>query len=154
MYNRIETTEAKAKAMRPVAERLITKAKKGDLHNTRLAAAYLTSPEVVKKLFTEIGPKFADRPGGYTRIMRTEVRRGDAAQMALIELVGFEPTSTGKDEKKGSKKDTAKKPAPKKAIVKKQPAAMKPEAATKKAAIKKAVVKKTATKKAPATGEK
>lgn len=153
IYNRIETTEAKAKAMRPVAERLITKARKGDLHNTRLAAAYLTSPEAVKKLFGEIGPKFAERPGGYTRILRTEVRRGDAAQMAIIELVGFEPLSAMKEDKKAAKKEAAKKPVTKKAAVKKQPAALKPEA-PKKATVKKTGVKTTAAKKAPVSGEK
>jgi len=153
IYNRIETTEAKAKAMRPVAERLITKARKGDLHNTRLAAAYLTSPEAVKKLFGEIGPKFAERPGGYTRILRTEVRRGDAAQMAIIELVGFEPLSALKEDKKAAKKEAAKKPVAKKAAVKKQPAALKPEA-PKKATVKKTGVKTTAAKKAPVSGEK
>lgn len=153
IYNRIETTEAKAKAMRPVAERLITKARKGDLHNTRLAAAYLTSPEAVKKLFGEIGPKFAERPGGYTRILRTEVRRGDAAQMAIIELVGFEPLSAMKEDKKAAKKEAAKKPVAKKAAVKKQPAALKPEA-PKKATVKKTGVKTTAAKKAPVSGEK
>lgn len=153
IYNRIETTEAKAKAMRPVAERLITKARKGDLHNTRLAAAYLTSPEAVKKLFGEIGPKFAERPGGYTRILRTDVRRGDAAQMAIIELVGFEPLSAMKEDKKTTKKEAAKKPLAKRAVVKKQPAALKPEA-PKKAAVKKTGVKTTAAKKAPVSGEK
>lgn len=153
IYNRIETTEAKAKAMRPVAERLITKARKGDLHNTRLAAAYLTSPAAVQKLFGEIGPKFAERPGGYTRILRTDVRRGDAAQMAIIELVGFEPLSAAKDDKKAEKKEAAKKPVAKKTAVKKQPAALKPEA-PKKASVKKTGVKTTAAKKAPVSGEK
>ncbi len=153
LYNRIETTEAKAKAMRPVAERLITKAKKGDLHNTRLAAAYLTSPEAVKKLFGEIGPKFAERHGGYTRIMKTDVRRGDAAQMAIIEMLGFEPLAAVKDEKKAKKAEAPKKAEAKKTAVKRQPAAMKPEA-PKKTAIKKAGTKVPAAKKAPVSGEK
>lgn len=152
LYNRIETTLAKAKAMRPVAERLITKAKKGDLHNTRLAAAYLTSPDALKKLFGEIGPKFSDRNGGYTRIIRTDVRRGDAAPMAFIEMLGFEPLSLGKDDKKAKKAEAPKK-APKKAPVKRQPSAMKPEA-PKKTAIKKAGTKVPAAKKAPVSGEK
>lgn len=154
LYNRIETTEAKAKAMRPVAERLITKAKKGDLHNTRLAAAYLTSPEALKKLFGEIGPKFADRAGGYTRILKTDVRRGDAAPMAIIELVGFEPIASGKEAEKKAKKAAApKKAAPKKTEGKVKPAAMKAEA-PKKAPIKKAGTKVPAAKKAPVSGEK
>jgi large subunit ribosomal protein L17 len=135
-----------------VAERLITKAKKGDLHNTRLAAAYLTSPEAVKKLFGEIGPKFAGRPGGYTRIMKTDVRRGDAAPMAFIEMLGFEPVGSGKEEKKTKKAEVAKKAVAKKPGLKKQPTAMKPEAA-KKTAVKKAGTKVSASKKAP-SGDK
>lgn len=153
LYNRIETTEAKAKAMRPVAERLITKAKKGDLHNTRLAAAYLTSPDALKKLFTEIGPKFAERPGGYTRILKTDVRRGDAAPMAFIELVDFAPLAVGKDDKKAKKAAAPKKAAPKKAAPKANPAANK-AAAPKKMAIKKTGAKVPAAKKAPVSGEK
>ncbi|HNZ09610.1 MAG TPA: 50S ribosomal protein L17 [Bacillota bacterium] len=151
LYNRIETTEAKAKAMRPVAERLITKAKKGNLHNTRLAAAYLTSPEALKKLFEEIGPKFVERPGGYTRIMKTGMRRGDAAPMAIIELVGFEPVAVKEDKK-------VKKAAPKKAVEKKaEPkvkSPLKKAEAPKKTMIKKAGTKVPAAKKAPVSGEK
>ena len=83
----IVTTEAKAKAMLPVAEKMITKAKKGGLHNHRQVVAYLNDKEVAAKLFDEIGPRYADRPGGYTRILKLGPRQGDNAPMARIELV-------------------------------------------------------------------
>ncbi|MCU0273993.1 MAG: 50S ribosomal protein L17 [Acidimicrobiales bacterium] len=83
----IVTTEAKAKAMRPVAERMITKAKKGGLHNHRQVVAFLRDKEMTSKLFDEIGPRYADRPGGYTRILKLGPRQGDNAPMARIELV-------------------------------------------------------------------
>jgi large subunit ribosomal protein L17 len=86
-HGRITTTEAKARALRPVAERLITKAKKGDLHNRRLVLRTVRDKGVVHVLFTEIAPRFADRPGGYTRITKIGPRKGDNAQMAVIELV-------------------------------------------------------------------
>jgi large subunit ribosomal protein L17 len=86
-HDRIKTTLAKAKVTRPVAERLITKAKKGGLHNRRMAAARVTRPIVLKRLFDEIGPRFAERNGGYTRIIRLGPRKGDGAEMALLELV-------------------------------------------------------------------
>ena len=83
----IETTEAKAKALRPVAEKLITKAGKGGLHNFRQVLAYVGDVEIVTQMFEELGPRYADRPGGYTRIMKLGPRRGDNAPMARIELV-------------------------------------------------------------------
>src|SRR3954465_15186210 len=86
-HGRITTTEAKARALRPVAERLITKAKKGDLHNRRLVLRTVRDKSVVHVLFTEIAPQFADRPGGYTRITKIGPRKGDNAPMAVIELV-------------------------------------------------------------------
>ncbi|MBB0242788.1 50S ribosomal protein L17 [Streptomyces alkaliphilus] len=86
-HGRIKTTEAKARRLRPVAERLITKAKKGDLHNRRQVMRTITDKSVVHSLFTEIGPQFANRPGGYTRITKIGPRRGDNAPMAVIELV-------------------------------------------------------------------
>ncbi|MGP3971877.1 50S ribosomal protein L17 [Streptomyces sp. 6N223] len=86
-HGRIKTTEAKARRLRPVAERLITKAKKGDLHNRRQVMQTIRDKSVVHTLFTEIGPKFANRPGGYTRITKLGPRRGDNAPMAVIELV-------------------------------------------------------------------
>ena len=83
----IVTTEAKAKALRPVAEKMITKAKKGGLHNQRQVVSYLGDKEMAHKLFTEIGPRYADRNGGYTRILKLGNRQGDNAPMARIELV-------------------------------------------------------------------
>ena len=86
-HGRITTTEIKAKEIRSLADHLITLAKRGDLHARRLVAAQLTEPAAVQKLFAEIAPKFSGRPGGYTRIMKIGPRRGDAAPMAIIELV-------------------------------------------------------------------
>ncbi len=83
----IVTTEAKAKALRPIAEKLITKAKKGGLHNQRLVVAYLGDKEMTAKLFAEIGPRYTERPGGYCRILKLGPRQGDNAPMARIELV-------------------------------------------------------------------
>jgi large subunit ribosomal protein L17 len=87
MHGRITTTEAKARRLRPVAEKLITKAKKGDLHNRRLVRQTITDVSVLHTLFTEIAPRYANRPGGYTRITKIGPRRGDNAPMAVIELV-------------------------------------------------------------------
>ncbi|MFF3664123.1 50S ribosomal protein L17 [Microtetraspora malaysiensis] len=86
-HGRIRTTEAKAKRLRPLAEKLITKAKKGDMHNRRQVLTVVRDKGVVHHLFTEIAPTFAERPGGYTRITKLGPRKGDAAPMALIELV-------------------------------------------------------------------
>lgn len=86
-HGRIRTTEAKAKRLRPLAERLITKAKKGDMHNRRQVLTVIRDKGVVHHLFTEIAPAFAERPGGYTRITKIGPRRGDNAPMAVIELV-------------------------------------------------------------------
>jgi large subunit ribosomal protein L17 len=86
-HGRITTTEAKARVLRPVAEKLITKAKKGDLHNRRQVLATIRDKGVVHNLFEEIGPRYAERPGGYTRITKIGPRKGDNAPMAVIELV-------------------------------------------------------------------
>ena len=83
----ITTTAAKAKAMRPVAEKLITKARRGGIHNHRHVVRFLRDREMASKLFDEIGPRYEDRPGGYTRIVKLEPRHGDNAPMARIELV-------------------------------------------------------------------
>ena len=83
----IVTTEAKAKALRPIAEKMITKAKKGGLHNHRQVVAFLGDKEMASKLFDEIGPRYADRNGGYTRILKLGPRHGDNAPMARIEFV-------------------------------------------------------------------
>ena len=86
-HGRIETTTAKAKELRPYAERLITLAKRGDLHARRLAASKIADKEVLNSLFETIAPRFAERPGGYTRVLKTGFRQGDGAETALIELV-------------------------------------------------------------------
>jgi large subunit ribosomal protein L17 len=94
-HGRITTTEAKARALRPHAEKLITKAKKGDLHNRRMVLKTIRDKGVVHTLFTEIAPTFAERPGGYTRITKLNPRKGDNAPMAVIELVteAYSPTA-------------------------------------------------------------
>ena len=89
-HERIVTTTEKAKELRPIAEKMITLGKRGDLHARRQALGFIRSKDIVEKLFTEIKDKFADRKGGYTRILKTGVRKGDAASMAIIELVGYE----------------------------------------------------------------
>ncbi|MBS4914216.1 MAG: 50S ribosomal protein L17 [Veillonella sp.] len=86
-YDRIETTEAKAKELRGLADQMITLAKRGDLHARRQVLSYLMDEDVVKRLFDEIAPKYADRQGGYTRVIKLGLRKGDAAPLALIELV-------------------------------------------------------------------
>jgi large subunit ribosomal protein L17 len=86
-HGRITTTEAKAKQLRPYAEKLITKAKVGDLHNRRLVLSQLRDRDVTAHLFEEVAPRFADRDGGYTRILKLDPRKGDNARMVIIELV-------------------------------------------------------------------
>jgi large subunit ribosomal protein L17 len=90
-HGRIKTTEAKAKAVKPFAEQMITLGKRGDLSARRKALAELRSEPVVKELFGEIAPRFAERPGGYTRIVKLGQRQGDAAEMVYLELVDYEP---------------------------------------------------------------
>ena len=103
-HGRITTTEAKARVLRPVAEKLITKAKKGDLHNRREVLKTIRDKSVVHTLFTEIAPTFAERPGGYTRITKIGPRKGDNAPMAVIELV----TEAYSPKAPATKKSTAK----------------------------------------------
>jgi len=92
-HGRIETTEAKAKAVRPFAEKMITLGKRGDLAARRQALAELRSQFVVHHLFAEVAPRFAERPGGYTRIVKLGQRQGDAAEMAYLELVDHDPSA-------------------------------------------------------------
>jgi large subunit ribosomal protein L17 len=92
-HERIETTLGKAKALRPIAEKLITLAKRGDLHARRLAGAQIQDAETLKKLFNDIGERYQDRPGGYLRILKLENRIGDNAAMARIELVEGGPVA-------------------------------------------------------------
>ena len=105
---RIRTTLPKAKETRPLAEKIITLAKKDSLHARRQALAVLTKESAVTKLFAEISPRFMERPGGYTRIIKTGLRAGDGSQMALLELIGSEfkkkVKKKKKDKDKGAKK--------------------------------------------------
>ena len=94
-HGRITTTQAKARALRPYAERLITKAKRGDLHARRLVLAKLHDRDVVANLFEEVAPRFREREGGYTRILKLDPRKGDRAKMAMIELVEGDGASAG-----------------------------------------------------------
>lgn len=87
LHERVRTTEAKAKALRPLAEKMITKARRGDLHARRTVMKTITNKEAVARLFEEVGPRYEDRPGGYTRITKLGPRRGDGANEAIIELV-------------------------------------------------------------------
>ena len=104
-HGRITTTLTRAKAARPVAEKLITLGKRDTLQSRRQAASYIFVPGVTRKLFSEIAPKYADRTGGYTRIIHAGVRVGDGAKVAILELVGYEF-------KKKEKKEKAKKEEP------------------------------------------
>jgi large subunit ribosomal protein L17 len=117
-HGRIKTTEPKARALRPYAEKLITHAKKGALHNRREVMKKIRDKDVVHALFAEIGPFFADRNGGYTRIIKVEARKGDNAPMAVIELVR-EKTVTS--EATRAAKAAAKKAAPAAATVEEAP---------------------------------
>jgi large subunit ribosomal protein L17 len=147
---RVVTTVPKAKEARRVAERMITFAKRGDLHARRQAARVVRDTEVLKKLFEDIGPRFAERPGGYTRILKTGFRTGDAAPMSILELVGArvatEPQHEEAEPKKGRKGGAGKKAegaAPKAGTKKKAKAKTKTKAKakTKKKAAKKAKAK-------------
>jgi large subunit ribosomal protein L17 len=90
-HGRIKTTFAKAKEVRPVAEEMITLGRRGDVPARRQALKFLRSQDVVHKLFSEVGPRFSDRPGGYSRIVKLGPRQGDAAEMAYLELVDYVP---------------------------------------------------------------
>ena len=108
-HDRITTTEAKAKRLRPLAERLITFAKRGDLHARRQVMTVIRDKDVVHKLFAEIGPKMAERPGGYTRIIKTNPRKGDNAPMAIIEIVEEYQTAVKEAERARGTRTAAKK---------------------------------------------
>jgi large subunit ribosomal protein L17 len=86
-YERVQTTLAKARAIQPIAEKVLTGGKTDTVHHRRVAAAQLFDPKIVQKLFDVLGPRFAERPGGYTRILKLGKRLGDAADIAIIELV-------------------------------------------------------------------
>ncbi|MDT5386655.1 MAG: large subunit ribosomal protein [Mycobacterium sp.] len=126
-HGRIKTTEPKARALRPYAEKLITHAKKGSLHNRREVMKKIRDKDVVHVLFAEIGPFFADREGGYTRIIKVEARKGDNAPMAVIELVR-EKTVTSEADRARKAKGSTKAEQPVAAAAAPQ-AAVEPEAA-------------------------
>ena len=104
-YKRIKTTLAKAKETRGFAEKLVTKARKGDLHAKKQVMDLIKDKEVVKELFSEIIPKIGDRPGGYTRVVKLGNRMGDAAQMAIIELVDYNEVVTARAEQQKEKRE-------------------------------------------------
>ncbi len=109
MSERVNTTIARAKAARPLVEKMITLGKRDTLHSRRQAAAFLMTDEATRKLFRDVAPRFADRNGGYTRIVRTGFRLGDGASLAVIELLGSELKIKDKKERK---KEAAPAPAP------------------------------------------
>jgi large subunit ribosomal protein L17 len=105
LNDRVETTITKCKATRPIVEKMITLGKKGDLHSRRQAHAYLMTDEAVTRLFTTVAPRYGSRPGGYLRIVRTYARKGDAAEMAVIELLGAEQELTEKAQKRAEARE-------------------------------------------------
>jgi len=119
-YKRIKTTLAKAKETRTFAEKLLTKARKGDLHAKKQVMNNIKDKEVVKELFSEIIPKIGDRPGGYTRVIKLGQRNGDAAQMAIIELVDYNEVVTARAEEQKEKKDAKTKEKEEKAKAEKE----------------------------------
>jgi len=155
LHKRIETTLAKAKALRTYVEPLITKSKEDTTHSRRVVFSYLKQKEAISELFRTIAPKISDRPGGYTRILKLGFRKGDAAEMAMIELVDFNEAamvSSPKAEKKSTtRRGRAKKEAEPKATESVETASAEESevAATEKAApkAKKAPAKKTTEKK-------
>ncbi len=102
---RIHTTILRAKAARPIAEKMVTLGKRDSLHARRQAAAFLMTPGATKKLFTDLAPRFAERPGGYTRIIRTGWRIGDGAELAILEFIGSELKKKEKKPRKNAKEE-------------------------------------------------
>ena len=125
LHKRIETTVAKAKALRMYVEPLISKSKEDSTHSRRMVFSYLKNKYAVTELFRVIAPKVADRPGGYTRVLKTGFRQGDGADMALIELVDFNEAALASSPKKETKKSGTRRSRSKKAAA---PAAETPEA--------------------------
>jgi large subunit ribosomal protein L17 len=144
-HEQVETTDAKAKEVRRIADRMITLGKRGDLHARRRALRTIRERDVAEKVFGELAERYRTRPGGYTRVLKTRARVGDAAALSIVQLVESleEPKPAPKSGKKAaaSKKTAAKKTASKKTATKKT--------AAKKAASEKAAPKKAASKKAP-----
>jgi large subunit ribosomal protein L17 len=106
-HGRIKTTVTKAKAVKPIAERMITLGRRGDLHARRQAVAFLRSKDVVHKLFTDVAPRLADRPGGYARIVKIGPRPGDAAEMAYLELIDEPVAPTERPSRRGRREQAA-----------------------------------------------
>lgn len=104
-YERIETTEAKAKEIRSIADQMITLGKRGDLHARRQAAAYILDREVVSHLFSDVAPRFSSKEGGYTRLIKTRVRHGDGAPMVIVELTEIKKTEKAEKTEKKEKKE-------------------------------------------------
>ncbi len=113
-YEQIETTDAKAKALRPIAEKMITLAKRGDLHARRQALAYMQDKQVTHKLFDELRERFMDRQGGYVRIIKKGIRGGDGASISIVQLVGLEGGQKKKTKEKKEKEEPKSEDAPKK----------------------------------------
>ena len=150
---RIITTLPKAKELRPQIERLITLGKTDNVHNRRQAARIIADNGLLGKLFTVLSPRFAERPGGYTRIIKIGPRRGDASEMAILEFMGYEPDA-GDHDTETPVKSSAKKTAPKKAPkADTDDDADTDEAPKKKTAAKKAAPKKEAKEKKPASAK-
>lgn len=122
LHKRITTTVAKAKALKSYVEPLITKSKDDTTHNRRVVFSYLKSKEAVTELFRNVAPKVADRPGGYTRVLHVGFRQGDAAEMAIIELVDFNEASLASAEKTAAKKTTRRSRAKKAEVAAEEPA--------------------------------
>lgn len=160
LHKRIETTVAKAKALRMYLEPLITKSKEDSTHSRRMVFSYLKQKEAVTELFRVIAPKIADRPGGYLRIVKTGFRVGDAAEMAIIELVDFNeaalasPTKKEAAKKPSTRRSRAKKAAPKAETAPAEVAENAAPAEVAETPAKKAPKAKAAEKMAPAAEEK
>lgn len=155
-HERIQTTDAKAKEVRRLAEQMITLGKRGDLHARRQALRVIRDRRIAAKVFDDLAERYRERPGGYTRVLKLRVRPGDAAAISLVELVDGTPTEPVEEAKAAAKKKTAKKAAKaaeekpaakKKAARKKASPKADDTTATKKTAAKKASAKKSTTKK-------
>jgi large subunit ribosomal protein L17 len=152
-HERIETTDAKAKEVRRIAEQMITLGKRGGLHARRQALRVIRDRRVAAKVFDDLAERFRERPGGYTRVLKLRVRPGDAAAISLVELVDRTPSQPPAEEKPATKKKAAKKPAKtaeSKPAKKKAAAKADAKKTTKKAAAKKATAKKSTAKKSTA----
>ena len=154
-HGRITTTEARARVLRPVAEKLITKAKRGDLHNRREVLKTIRDKSVVHTLFTEIAPSFAERPGGYTRITKIGPRKGDNAPMAVIELVTekYDPKPARTKKQAEPKAEPAPTPAAEPETETETPTELAEEASPEESVVAEAEVEEAPAEEAEATDE-